>query len=258
MRTGCIYMATVNDDLSKCYIGQTLDFPRRKEQHLRCPDDAPIYNAIRKYGTDSVTWQILEDDIPEHRLPAREELWIAFYNTYFHGLNATHGGDGGAVHPDTRAKISKTARAKAARGESPAQRPEVQAKMRAAAQANLAAGKHQTQQPEVRAKMSATAKKKAARGEGPSQNPEAKAKISKAWKALCERGEAPQQQPEIKARISATLKALAARGEHPQQNPEIRTRATATMLRTHVKKRLKQQQDAGQQFLLDMSIKDKL
>ena len=127
MRNGVIYLATVNADVDKCYIGYTGDYEKRKREHLSAYTDSHFHRAIRKYGADTVTWQILEEDIPEHRLSDREELWIAFYNTYHNGLNMTEGGQCSQMtRPEVAAKSAATRRAQAARGEHPTQLPEVQ------------------------------------------------------------------------------------------------------------------------------------
>ena len=165
-RTGVVYIATIND---RSYVGQTLDFPRRKTEHLYAYGDTAISNAIRKHGADAVEWRILEADIPEKRLPDREVLWIGFYDTYHNGLNMTEGGDNNPMlNPENRRKASEVH------------------------QANVASGQHQAQQPEFKKKLSDTMLAKSARGECPMQNPvslkrklmsEAKNKITNLQKA---------------------------------------------------------------------------
>ena len=195
MRTGVIYLATVNADVDKCYIGYTVNFKIRKWTHLKAQGDNHFHNAIRKYGAESVTWQILEEDIPEHRLPDREELWIAYYNTYSNGLNMTEGGESPPMSsPEVVAKMQATQREKAARGELYFQSAEFSARQSALLQEKVARGEHSSQQPEWKAKNSAIQKAKVARGEHQSQ---------------C---------PKLRARWSATRKAMVARGEHPSLN----------------------------------------
>ena len=232
-RKGVIYIATVNQD--KSYIGLTVDFPERKKQHLWHSEignsDTHFHNAIRKHGAESVEWRILEDDIPESRLPDREELWIGFYDTYYNGYNMTEGGQVSLMqNPEIAAKVSATHKAKSARGE------------------------HQSQRPETRAKISATKKAQAARGELPMQNPEIASKvavkISATMKAKAARGELPSQQPEIAARVSATQKAKAAHGELPSQKPETQLK----MRQGKSRSRLRNQRESGQEFFLDMDL----
>ena len=183
-RTGCIYIATVNED--KSYIGLTIDFDNRKYHHIsraKRGENTHFYNAIRKHGAESVEWRILEDDIPESRLPDREELWIGFYDTYYNGYNMTEGGRVSiSKSPEVAAKISATMKAQAARGENP------------------------MQQDKARAKSSITHKAKAARGENPAHSAEARAKISASNKSLWDSGTHPMQDPEISAKRVKTLK----------------------------------------------------
>lgn len=57
-----------------------------------------LNKAIRKYGADNFSVQILENDIPNDLLSEREKYWIDYYKTYYkdnnHGYNMTRGGDG--------------------------------------------------------------------------------------------------------------------------------------------------------------------
>ena len=86
-RTGVIYIGTVND---MSYIGQTVNCDQRKKQHLQACRSTPFHRAIRLYGTLAVEFRILESDIPEERLSARESLWIDFYDTLHNGYNQQH------------------------------------------------------------------------------------------------------------------------------------------------------------------------
>ena len=203
MRTGCIYIATINGD--KSYIGYTTNYERRIKRHLLAGTDTNFHRAIRKYGADAIEWRILEDDISEARLPDREVLWIGFYNTYHNGYNMTEGGD---IPPTKCPKIasrnSEIMRDRASRGELPQQQPEWRAKLSAIRKAQAARGELPAQQPEIRDKMSKTRKAQAARGELPAQQPEVRKKNSDAHKARSARGECPMQVPEIRDRILRT------------------------------------------------------
>lgn len=159
MRTGLIYIATVND--KKSYIGYTMDFNRRQKEHHHENNDSAISRAIRKYGADAVEWRILEDDIPEERLCDREVLWIAFYDTYHNGYNMTEGGDANPMQSqEARDKSSETWIAKSARGENPTQDPVIAARMAKTNSEIMKAkgerGELPQQQPEGRARLRAT------------------------------------------------------------------------------------------------------
>lgn len=97
---GLIYKCT--SPSGKSYIGQTIF----NEQH-RWTDHCcrayrkqdPGYNyklsrAIRKYGKENFTIEILENNLPKELLNEREKYWINFYDTFLNGYNQTLGGEG--------------------------------------------------------------------------------------------------------------------------------------------------------------------
>ena len=93
-----IYKAT-NVINGKMYIGYCVSFKNRKNRHLKCAEKGIVtkfYNAIRKYGKDNFTWDILEDNVENiNKLKEREVYYIKHLNTYNDGYNSTLGGDGG-------------------------------------------------------------------------------------------------------------------------------------------------------------------
>lgn len=102
MRTYCIYKAT-NKINGKSYIGQTIDYDRRKEQHLHrrdgyCDPNSIFHKAIDKYGEDNFEWEILGTVPGKEFANAFERSCIMQYNTYKpNGYNMTKGGDGGSM-----------------------------------------------------------------------------------------------------------------------------------------------------------------
>ena len=69
----------------------------RFAQHKREAElgsECPIHRAIRKYGIENFTSEILEKNIPENLLDIREEYYIQKYDTFYQGYNATLGGQG--------------------------------------------------------------------------------------------------------------------------------------------------------------------
>ena len=94
-----IYKAT-SATTGKVYIGQTTQtLQERINQHnshaFGHQYNYHFHNAIRKYGTDDFTYEIIEDDIKSaETLNEREKYWISYYNSYYDGYNSTMGGDG--------------------------------------------------------------------------------------------------------------------------------------------------------------------
>lgn len=90
---GIIYKIT-NKVNGKSYIGQTrytLEF--RWRQHLHKKDNVYFHNAIKKYGAENFSLEVLEEcDVD--KLNSREIFYIAKYNTFEEGYNLTIGGDG--------------------------------------------------------------------------------------------------------------------------------------------------------------------
>ena len=88
-----------NNITNLVYIGQSKDINRRFIQH-RCIEHSPnmleynnqIHCAMRKYGIENFTFEIIEECSPE-KLNEREKYWISFYNSYKNGYNGTEGGD---------------------------------------------------------------------------------------------------------------------------------------------------------------------
>lgn len=94
---------TVND---KCYIGQTVKTAEARwkehQQHAYGIHEndrkKTLYKAIRKYGLENFTFEVLQDNIDDcDQLDKAEIYWIDFYNSFLHGYNETSGGQ--SYHP---------------------------------------------------------------------------------------------------------------------------------------------------------------
>ncbi len=110
-----IYKVT-NQINHKSYVGKTeLSFPRRKSNHLsdaKRGGEFAFHKALRKYGEENFTWEIIEDGIEDKTLlDDRERYYIALYESFGpKGYNMSEGGEGqtGWVPSDeTRAKWSE-------------------------------------------------------------------------------------------------------------------------------------------------------
>lgn len=74
----------------KCYIGQSVDIVRRWRNHRGSyqTEDKALYRAMRKYGLENFTFEVLEEcDVAA--LNERELYWIREYDSYNNGYNAT-------------------------------------------------------------------------------------------------------------------------------------------------------------------------
>lgn len=90
---------------NKVYIGQTIDYERRIDEHIRHylnsnyhDFNSLLYKAIRKYGINNFSFEMIEEcDTSE--LDNKEVKWIKEYNSYCNwpnsnGYNMTVGGQG--------------------------------------------------------------------------------------------------------------------------------------------------------------------
>lgn len=101
---GYIYKIT-NKINEKSYIGKTNNIKRRWGEHKGGKGNTAILNkAIKKYGIDNFDFSIVEEkefdsiDALNQGLSQMEIDYIAKYNTYKRGYNATIGGEGASGH----------------------------------------------------------------------------------------------------------------------------------------------------------------
>ena len=105
-----IYKITNNIN-GKAYIGQTVQpFKRRLSQH-RENRKSLISLAIKKYGWENFTAEILEECHTSEELDERERYYIAFFNTVTpNGYNLTDGSNHCTASEETRRKQSEAAK----------------------------------------------------------------------------------------------------------------------------------------------------
>ena len=112
---GYVYKIT-NTVNNKSYIGISIHKPEKKriKVHLFGHGNRIIANAVKKYGKDAFTYEILEADVFDEFLPDLEVAYIAHYNTVApHGYNLTSGGDGHKMlSAETRRRISEAHKGK--------------------------------------------------------------------------------------------------------------------------------------------------
>ena len=89
-----VYKIT-NTLTNSCYIGQAVDIVKRWGDHCKAAivegTKNKLYNAIREYGLENFTFEVLEECEPEH-LNERERFFIQMYDSYNYGYNSTQGG----------------------------------------------------------------------------------------------------------------------------------------------------------------------
>ena len=94
--TGRIYLIE-NQINHKQYVGKTYNsIEERWREHCRDYKKAhcekrPLYEAMNKYGIENFTIKLIEET---DNLEEREKYWVAYYDSYHNGYNATIGGDG--------------------------------------------------------------------------------------------------------------------------------------------------------------------
>ena len=111
---GYVYKIT-NTVNNKSYIGISIHEPEkdRIQKHLSGRGNRIIANAIKKYGRDAFTYEVLEENVFDEFLPDLEIAYIEKFNTVApHGYNLTHGGDHAIPSEDTRRKMSETRKGK--------------------------------------------------------------------------------------------------------------------------------------------------
>lgn len=91
----------------KVYIGESVDIHRRISQHKKIgkskkgykqDKDKPLYRALKKYGIDNFSFEIIEECEQNIRFD-REIYWISFYDCTTKsgkGYNQSDGGEGGS------------------------------------------------------------------------------------------------------------------------------------------------------------------
>ena len=91
----------INDINDKVYVGKTEhSIEKRFAEHCsdsqkREEEKRPLYSAMRKYGTNHFSIELIEE-CPLEESSLREQYWIGYYNGYTKGYNATLGGEGKA------------------------------------------------------------------------------------------------------------------------------------------------------------------
>ena len=106
---GYVYKIT-NTRNNKSYIGISIHEPTqgRIKEHLAGRGNRIIAHAVKKYGKDAFTYEVLEANVFDELLPDLEVAYIANYNTIRpHGYNLDSGGSHATPSAETRRKLSE-------------------------------------------------------------------------------------------------------------------------------------------------------
>jgi group I intron endonuclease len=174
MAGAIVYVHTAPN--GKRYVGQTSRGDSRWHDHVRqasLGSDTAFHRAIRKYGADAFTREVLERMTTEAGAKRAEQLWIARLETRVpQGYNLTDGGDGrtgkgrvfSQAHREAlaRAHVGKTDSAETRLRKSAAQRRAHAEGRRTTHIGDWCRGRPRKHSDETRAKMSATHRAKRA------------------------------------------------------------------------------------------------
>jgi hypothetical protein len=109
MLKGIIYKAT-NIKTNKIYIGQTKSkLEARIGSHLRSSKKgkSAFQKALRKYGKEGITWEIIDNASDVYSLNNKEIYWISYYNSIVpNGYNICTGGNNKEVTEEFRKRVS--------------------------------------------------------------------------------------------------------------------------------------------------------
>ena len=99
IENGKIYKYT-NLINGKVYIGQTRQtLEQRDYKHqTQLNDNTYFHRAIKKYGRDNFSLELVEDNIPFNELDEKEKYYINYFESFYvtgKGYNLTQGGQWG-------------------------------------------------------------------------------------------------------------------------------------------------------------------
>lgn len=102
----CVYKHT--SPSGKSYVGQTKNLISREYKHKSINSNCHAFsNAIKKYGWDNFTHEILKDNLTLNEANYWEKFYINSHVTLSpHGYNLTTGGDNRKVSEESRKKMS--------------------------------------------------------------------------------------------------------------------------------------------------------
>lgn len=108
---GSVYLIT-HTASGRVYVGQTINPNPVRRWHGHMCDAGrkttyAIGNAIKKYGPDAFTFEVIGSASTQDELDNLEKLWIILLNSYSHanGFNIRGGGSRGKIAESTKEKL---------------------------------------------------------------------------------------------------------------------------------------------------------
>lgn len=96
---------------NKKYVGQTKNYRKRFREHKGTYNDCPISKAIKKYGVNNFSFEVIYQTLDVDHVDFLECYFIKHHNSFVddgHGYNLTRGGGTNkVVSGETRRKISE-------------------------------------------------------------------------------------------------------------------------------------------------------
>ena len=200
---GYVYKIT-NTVNNKAYIGISIHEPkkRRIKEHLSGRGNRAIANAVKKYGKDAFTYEILEENVFDEFLPDLEVEYIANHNTIApNGYNLNSGGVHAIPSEETRRKTSE-----AKKGTNTGENHhyfgkklsiEHRRNLSEAHKGQIPHNKGKPHSPETRRKMSEAHKGRTAPNKGKTMSAESRRKMSEARKGKKRKPHSPETRRKI-------------------------------------------------------------
>lgn len=102
---GCIYMYSNKINGMK-YIGQTVRRLEKRDWEHWNRDDFYIDRALRKYGKENFSLEVLEEGIANKKvLNEREKYWIEYYDSFNNGYNLTKEAGGAETFDEHKGQL---------------------------------------------------------------------------------------------------------------------------------------------------------
>ena len=105
---------------SRAYIGQTIQDPtQRRAEHISNSKHTPktyhFHNALKKYGINAFTFEVIAKASTLEELNNLEEMYIVQFNSIANGFNIRNGGNNKTHHADSIKRMSEAQTAAHAR-----------------------------------------------------------------------------------------------------------------------------------------------